>query len=216
MQVGELCLQASPQKPKVPLVNVSLYYEALCPGCRMFLIRELFPTWLMVWEILNVTLVPYGNAQVPGDQGNGVTWPQEGGLGGGAANTHLVAFQERNVSGKWEFSCQHGERECKLNKVEVSSSPLPQFPREGHRGWGHHPDEGGAVVTQKGLHTALPLACDPPFHHVFVLHLIGGHLVVIPGVVVGVEGALSHSHPCLPAPTPRPACWTSWSRTWPS
>lgn len=140
MQVGELCLQASPQKPEVPLVNVSLYYEALCPGCQMFLIRELFPTWLMVWEILNVTLVPYGNAQVPGDRGNGVTWPREGGLGEGAANTYLVAFQERNVSGKWEFSCQHGERECKLNKVEVSSSPLPQFPREGHRGWGHCPD----------------------------------------------------------------------------
>ncbi|XP_069734288.1 gamma-interferon-inducible lysosomal thiol reductase [Phaenicophaeus curvirostris] len=81
---------ANLSRPAAAPVELSLFYESLCPACRTFLAQQLFTTWLLLpSQVLNITLVPYGNAK------------------------------ERNVSGKWDFQCQHGPEECLGNMIEA-------------------------------------------------------------------------------------------------
>ncbi|KAJ8383324.1 hypothetical protein AAFF_G00221840 [Aldrovandia affinis] len=89
--VEEHCLQRNATRPSraEPLVDVGLYYESLCPGCRQFLTQQLFPTWIMLRDIMDVQLVPYGNAQ--------------------------ESFDGK----KYHFTCQHGEDECLGNMIET-------------------------------------------------------------------------------------------------
>ncbi|KAG7214588.1 hypothetical protein INR49_010479 [Caranx melampygus] len=78
-------------------VQVGLYYESLCPGCRQFLVEMLFPTWLLLNDIMSVDLVPYGNAV------------------------------EKPDGQKFIFECQHGEQECLGNMIETCIMNMTRF-----------------------------------------------------------------------------------------
>lgn len=71
------------------LVNLTLYYETLCPDCRAFMTGQLWKAYQEVSSIMNLTVVPYGNAKE--------TW--------------------RNETKLWEFYCQHGPDECFGNTI---------------------------------------------------------------------------------------------------
>lgn len=87
-------------KLDAPPVNVTLYYESLCPDCKEVWQYQLFPTFqkLASSGILNVYLVPYGNAQ------------------------------ERQYGNQWIFYCQHGQAECIGNLIETCA--LHHYPNQ--------------------------------------------------------------------------------------
>jgi len=81
-------------------VNVTVFYEVLCPDSRAFVLRQLFPTWEKVPEIMDINYRPFGKAH----------FKKEG--------------------DHYEFSCQHGPTECLGNivhncAVKYVQQPLP-------------------------------------------------------------------------------------------
>jgi len=102
--VVEYCKLNQPgfmSKPKdVKPVLVELYYESLCPGCRAFMMSQLYPTFLKLKDsgIMDIKLYPYGNAD------------------------------ETQQGGKWQFECQHGAVECEVNLVETCALHMMSHP----------------------------------------------------------------------------------------
>ena len=87
-------------------VQVELYYESQCPGCREMVTTSFYEAFQApgFLDMADVTFVPYGNAQETGT----------------------------TASGTYEFKCQHGESECIYNVIETCAlakidDPLVQF-----------------------------------------------------------------------------------------
>ena len=53
-------LEDSNAKP----VGIELYIESLCPDCKNFITDQLSPAFRNVLPIMNLTIIPYGNAMV--------------------------------------------------------------------------------------------------------------------------------------------------------
>lgn len=74
-------------------VNFSLYYETLCPYCQQFITEQLTRAYSTIPDIINITIVPYGNAHETYD----------------------------SSSQMYQFTCQHGPDECVGNLIHVRS-----------------------------------------------------------------------------------------------
>ena len=46
------------------LVELTVYIESLCPDCKEFINGQLWSTYIKLASIMNVRVVPYGNANV--------------------------------------------------------------------------------------------------------------------------------------------------------
>ncbi|XP_075227783.1 gamma-interferon-inducible lysosomal thiol reductase-like protein isoform X2 [Lycorma delicatula] len=66
-------------------VNMTIFYETLCPYSMKFFTSQLGPVWKEFNNYINVEFIPYGHAN------------------------------QTYQNGTWNFKCQHGDNECKYN-----------------------------------------------------------------------------------------------------
>lgn len=71
------------------VISLDVYYEALCPDSKNFIVRQLGPAYEKLHEIIDISFIPYGKAST-----------------------------KKTESG-YEFDCQHGPPECQANKFHA-------------------------------------------------------------------------------------------------
>ena len=86
--LGPALVQSQPPPVAAPL-NLTVYYEALCPDSRDFVVRQLEPLWRQVGagDTLSLTFVPWGKA-----------------------------WEKADARGPY-ITCQHGPEECWGNRL---------------------------------------------------------------------------------------------------
>lgn len=74
----------------VQKVKISVYYETNCPDSKDFILYQLFPTYNVLRDYIEINLVPYGKAR-----------------------------QTLKPDGSYAFDCQHGINECRGNLIQT-------------------------------------------------------------------------------------------------
>jgi interferon gamma-inducible protein 30 len=80
-------------------VNLSIYYETLCPDCRKFITTQVWNAYQSILSIVNISFVPYGNAR--------------------------EVYRPR--IDVYVFNCQHGFQECMGNFFHVNFEKKKNF-----------------------------------------------------------------------------------------
>ncbi|XP_052896015.1 GILT-like protein 1 [Anopheles moucheti] len=81
-------------------VFVVVYYEALCPDSKNFVLRQLLPAYERAPDLMDIEFVPFGKA----------TWTTKS-------------------DGSLEFDCQHGHIECEANTIHACVVEAVREPR---------------------------------------------------------------------------------------
>ncbi|XP_077550369.1 gamma-interferon-inducible lysosomal thiol reductase-like isoform X2 [Haemaphysalis longicornis] len=118
------------QIPKT--ARIQLYYESLCPYSIAFITEQLWPTFVRVGYLMDVQLVPFGNAfkeqpQTQQEQPDQAAADSADNMvGDGSANLveRFPLGRRREQEPGYHYSCQHGPEECFGNVVQSCAAHI--------------------------------------------------------------------------------------------